>query len=173
MAVKNKSNYQSFQSSKGGRMTAIYFDMIDSKAWSELTGNDIKLYINMLRKYTATYNRGVLEKSNRDNIEMHREQYTKFMTKPTFEACIDHLIELGFVKVIEYKYQSGSRTVLIYGFNDMWRHYGSNKFHIKEEWRRAPNRNKEASKNISRGKKTTTTEVKNLPREHENSNFSR
>lgn len=140
MAVKKKSNYQSFQSSGGGRMAAIYFDMIDSNAWKELTGNDIKLYIQMLKKYTATYSKGMLISSNKDNIEMHRAQYTKFMSKPTFETCIDHLIELGFVKVIEYKPQSGSRTLLIYGFNDMWKHYGTNKFYIKDSWRRAKNR---------------------------------
>lgn len=138
--AKRKSNYQSFQSSKGGRMVAIYFDMMESKAWAELSGNDIKLYLHMLKKYTAKFDKGILIKSNKEDICMTRDEYTKFMAKNTFEKGIDKLINLGFVKVMEYQYKCGIRKLIIYGFSDMWQYYGTNKFHIKDCWKRSINR---------------------------------
>lgn len=140
---RNNSNYQRFQSAKGGRMAALYFDMLDSKAWGALTGNDIKVYLYMLRKYTARFERGQLVKSNKDDISCTRTEYEKQlnMTHNTFEKCIDHLIELGFVRVIEYKYPRGEvGKLIIYGFSDMWQKYGTDEFYIKNAYKRYCNR---------------------------------
>lgn len=144
MLNKRKQNYQSFQSSSGGRLIALYFDMIDSKAWSELKGNDIKAYLYMLRKYTANYTKGMLVSCNRDDISIPKDEYLgkdkkqpwiMKMAQATFMNSIDHLINLGFIKVIRNGY--ASRECNIYGFNDMWKKYGTKDFHIKNKWRRA------------------------------------
>jgi hypothetical protein len=149
MAKSKKQNYQSFQSAKGGRLAAVYFDMMESKAWEELSGNDIKLYLYMLKKYSAKYFKGILVESNKDNISLPKKEYLgqdetqKWIIKigrSTFTSSIDHLIELGFVKVVEYKPKGGDTKLIIYGFNDMWQYYGTNKFAIKDEWRRTNKR---------------------------------
>ncbi|ADK13133.1 hypothetical protein LAbrini_10740 [Clostridium autoethanogenum] len=138
--LRKKTNFQSFQSSKGGRMIPLYFDMFDSEAWQSLSANAIKLYLHMLRKYAAKYVKGELLRCNKDNISMPRSEYLKFMAKNTFEKCVDELIDYGFIRIVEYKPMAGSRKVIIYGFNDMWKKYGTDKFHVKEEWKRAKHR---------------------------------
>lgn len=145
--LKKKQNFQSFQSNNGGRLIALYFDMIDSKAWSELKGNDIKVYLYMLRKYTASYTKGMLVSCNKDNISIPKNEYLGKdkkqswiikMNQTTFMNSLDHLIELGFIKVVRNGYNS--RECNIYGFSDMWKKYGTKDFTIKDEWRRAPKR---------------------------------
>ncbi|KAA8673388.1 hypothetical protein [Clostridium sp. HV4-5-A1G] len=144
---KKKQNFQSFQSSKGGRFMPIYFDMVDSKAWSELKSNDIKVYLYMLRKYTAKYDKHILISSNKDNISVPKDEYlgkhkkqswSIKMNQTTFMNCIDHLIDLGFIKVVRDGY--ASRECNIYGFSDMWKKYGTKDFYIKNDWKRAARR---------------------------------
>jgi hypothetical protein len=144
---KKKQNFQSFQSNRGGRLIALYFDMMDSKAWSELKGNDIKVYLYMLRKYTANYKKGMLVSCNKDNISIPKNEYLGKdkkqpwiikMNQTTFMNSLDHLIDLGFIKVVRNGYSS--RECNIYGFNDMWKKYGTEKFFIKDEWKRSSNR---------------------------------
>lgn len=143
MSKKPLQQYRPFQSNKGGHFVTLYDDMLDSKAWEQLTANDIKLYLAMLKKFRIKYVNGMVDKSNEDNVEMTKEQYLEIMGRGTFEKCIDHLIDIGFIKVIQYKYANGNRKTLIYGFNDIWRYYGTDKFKIKSEWKRLCNRNKE------------------------------
>jgi hypothetical protein len=140
---KKRQNYQSFQSINGGRLIALYFDMLDSEAWRELKGNDIKVYMYMLRKYTASYTKGMLVNCNKDNISIPKNEYLgKDKKQPwimkigrsTFINAIDNLIDLGFIKVVKSGY--AARECNIYGFNDMWKFYGTDKFYIKNEWRR-------------------------------------
>lgn len=138
--LNKRCNFQNFQSSKGGRLVPLYFDMLDSKVWQSLSASAIKLYLKMLRKYTAKYTKGLLVYCNKDNISMPRSEYLEFMAKNTFEKCIDELINYGFVRVVEYKIMAGSRKVIIYGFNDMWKKYGTKEFVIKEEWKRSKNK---------------------------------
>jgi len=145
--AKKRQNYQKFQSTKGGRMDAIYFDMMESKAWGELSGNDIKLYLYMLKKYSANYVKYVYINSNKNNISIPKKEYlgldesqlwTIKMGMSTFQNSIDNLIKLGFVKVVEYRY--ATRECNIYGFSDMWSYYGTEKFVIKNEWKRGVSR---------------------------------
>jgi hypothetical protein len=134
MARKKKSN-ESFQTGKvNGRFSMLYWDMYDSAAWQELTAKDIQLYLHMLRKYQRINTNGIIHGSNKDNISVTEKDYLKFMAKETFWKSIDHLIELGFVKLIRNGY--ASRECNIYGFNDEWQRYGTEAFHIKNEWLR-------------------------------------
>jgi hypothetical protein len=137
---KKKQNFQSFQSSKGGRFIPIYFDMVCSKAWEILSGNSFKLYVYMLSKYKVKYINGQIDYCNKDNISITRSEYSKFMAKNTFERCIDELIDHGFIRVNEYKSMGGSRKLIIYAFNDEWQKYGTEEFNIKNDWKRAKNR---------------------------------
>ena len=138
--AKKKQNFQSFQTYRGGRFISIYFDMLTSKAWEDLNGNSIKLYLYMLSKYKVKYVKGEVDYCNKEDISIVRSEYSKFMAKNTFEKCIDELIDHGFVKVNEYKSMGGSRKLIIYGFNDVWRKYGTESFAIKDEWKRSKNR---------------------------------
>lgn len=138
--AKGKNNFQSFQSNNGNRFMPIYFDMVTSDAWQDLSGNAIKLYLYMLSKYKVKYVKSQVDYCNKHDISIIRSEYSKFMAKNTFEKCIDELIDHGFIKVVEYKHMGGSRKVIIYGFNDMWQKYGTKSFLIKEEWKRSINR---------------------------------
>lgn len=140
MARNKKQIYEDFQASKPTNFMVIYWDMYDSKAWSELTAKDIQLYMHMLRKYHRKVTSGMIYDSNKDNISVTETTtknsigYSEFMAKETFWKSIDHLIELGFIKLIRNGYST--RQCNIYGFSDMWQKYGTKEFHIKPEWLR-------------------------------------
>ena len=135
MAKKKTITKESFESGNGSsNFIAIYHDMYDSKAYQELTAHDIQLYMAMRRKYSRKVTKGQIWDSNKDNISMPAKEYRKMMHQATFEKCIDHLIELGFIKLVENRYKV--RKCNIYGFSDMWQKYGTKEFHIKPEWRR-------------------------------------
>lgn len=112
----------------------LFWDMYDSAAWQELTAKDIQLYLHMLRKYQRKSTNGIIHESNKDNISVTGKDYLKLMAPITFRKCIDHLIELGFIKLIRNGYDA--KQCNIYGFNDEWQRYGTKDFHIKNEWLR-------------------------------------
>lgn len=134
MARKKKQIYESFQTSQPTNFMMIYWDMMDSKAWKELTAHDIQLYIHMLRKYHRKVSKRTIYDSNKDNISIPKKEYKELMHQSTFEKSIDHLIELGFIKLIENRYNV--RKCNIYGFCDMWQNYGTNDFNINPLHRR-------------------------------------
>lgn len=142
--AKKKIVYESFQTGRPtGNFMMLYWDMLDSKAWQELTGNEIQLYLYMLRKYQRKNSNGIIYETNSENISAPENTtkgntgYSEFMNKRMFWKCIDHLIELGFVKLVENRY--ATRQANIYGFNDMWQKYGTKEFYIKSEWLRTDN----------------------------------
>ena len=135
---KNKAN--SFQSGNRERFMQIFHDMYHSKAWQELTHADIRLYLHMLSKYQpkTTMKRGPLKgktlPGNENNISVPRSEYIKFMHPTTFRKSIDHLIDLGFVKLVESRHDI--RKCTIYGFSDAWQRYGKEDFYIDPKHRR-------------------------------------
>ena len=148
--AKRKSNTLPYQTTKeGDRLLPIYWDMLESKAWGELSGNDIKLYLYMAKKVSTKWYMNRMISTNKDNICVPRKEYRgedetqKWIIKigiGTFNDCIDNLINLGFVKVEGYKFMQGSKKLIIYGMNEMWSSYGQDKFKIKEHWKRVNNR---------------------------------
>lgn len=138
--AKRKQNFQSFQSSKGGRFITIYFDMINSMAWQQLSGNSIKLYLYMLSKYNVKYVNNQIDYCNKNDISVPKSEYSKLMSNHTFQKCIDELIDYGFIRVVKYKPITGARKVIIYAFNNMWQKYGTKDFVIKDEWKRSNNK---------------------------------
>lgn len=133
--AKKKPIYETFQTARpNGNFMMLYFDMLDSEAWQELTAHEIQLYLYMLRKYQRKVTKGQIWNSNKDNISIPKKEYRELMHQSTFEKSIDHLIELGFILLIENRYKT--RQCHIYGFCDMWQKYGTKDFHIKPEYKR-------------------------------------
>lgn len=138
--TKRKQNYRPCQSNKGGHFLALFDDMVESAAWKKLTANETVLYINIAIKLKVNYTKdNQVIKTNEDDITMVKKEYLKLMHPTTFEKSIDHLIDLGFIKVVESRYAQHKSTK--YGLNYMWKHYGNDVFNIKNEWKRVNNRN--------------------------------
>lgn len=139
MARKKKFTNESFESAKsGGQFVALFFDMLDSEAWNDLTPHAKDLYLRMRRKYTRKVSSGVMIDSNKDNISMANKEYLQFTHQQTFYKSIDQLIENGFVKVV----RNGrfTRQCNIYGFVDKWQEYGVEGYKIPANWKRFPNK---------------------------------
>ena len=143
---------ESFETSqcRSYNFIALYHDMTGSKAWKKLTGKDIQLYIQMRQKHQRRVTKGVIHDSNANNISMPKAEYLQFMQQRTFEKCIDHLIELGFVKTVKNRYDT--RECNIYGFSDMWKKYGTKDFVIRPEYRRTLKQQLEAKKKEQKNK---------------------
>lgn len=102
------------------RHVRISMNMMESKAWKELTAHSVLLYLHMKTKYTG---------NNEDNIMFKQEEGEKLMARNTFTKSIDQLIDLGFIRLVEHHVHT--RFANIYGFHNMWQYYGSDKFNIK------------------------------------------
>lgn len=137
MARKRKFTNESFETGKpNGNFMMIYFDMLDSKAWDDLTPYAKDLYLRMRRKYTRKVSSGYIVESNKDNISMPNKEYMEFMHQRMFYKSIDQLIENGFVRMI----RNGrfTKQCNIYGFVDKWQEYGKESYEIPISWKRAP-----------------------------------
>lgn len=142
MSKKDKrrnNNWQPCQSISGGKFIPIYEDMIKSEAGKVLIkdAKAFQLYFLMASKYKPIYINKVFISDNVDNISMTQEEAKEYMTKRTFCKCIDKLINLGFIKLIKSGY--AERECNIYGLNDMWKLYDTDKFNIKNKWKRICN----------------------------------
>lgn len=133
---KKRIANESFETSQARTVNfvALYYDMLDSPAWAKLTAKDKDLYLRLRRKYQRKVTKGIVHESNRNDISMPKAEYRSFMHQETFEKSIDRLIELGFVKLVQNRYET--RECNIYGFSDMWQNYGTKDFKIKPEHRR-------------------------------------
>lgn len=133
-----KITFEEFETSGKNNFAAIYFDMLKSKAWNELSGNAVKVYMIMRSKYSRKVQHGYIVDSNKDDISISYKETG--LTQHTFEKSIDQLIDLGFIKVNEYKAQGGFKKLIIYGFSNQWKHYNTAKFKIEDKWKRMCNR---------------------------------
>ncbi|MEW6183049.1 MAG: hypothetical protein AB1500_07715 [Bacillota bacterium] len=149
MAKRRKTSIDGFETYPGnpGNFISLYFKMIDSLAWQQLTARDIQLYIMLRRKYQRKVVKGKVEQSNKNDISMPKSEYLKVMNQRMFEKSIDHLIELGFVYLVENNY--AERKCNIYGLSDYWTLYGKPEFNVKPEHRRTLKQRIEAEENES------------------------
>ncbi|WP_160676749.1 hypothetical protein [Clostridium sp. C8-1-8] len=144
MVKKKKKIYESFETWGKSNFISIYIDMINSKAWKELNAYDITLYVYFKSKFHRKVLNGIVENSNKDNITFPKKTYGSkldeigyedIMNQRTFFNSIDKLIELGFIRVVQHRWTIREST--IYGFSDMWKNYGTEKFMIYKKDRRA------------------------------------
>lgn len=163
MARKNKKIYESFETRGNSNFICLYIDMITSEAWKELNAYDIKLYLYFKTKFHRKVINGIIENSNKDNITFPKKTYgskldeigyEEIMNQRTFFNSIDKLIELGFIRVVQHRWNIREST--IYGFSDMWKNYGTEKFKISNKDRRAKGIISEEHKDaISKGTKNS------------------
>lgn len=155
MARKSKKIHQNFESRHdNGKFTKICDDMIQSKAWKQLTVSQIGLYFILKTKFTrhkdGTY--------NTLDISMPRSEWSQmYGRKTTFDKDIDALIEYGFIKVVLYR--GNQRECTIYGFSDKWQLYGQDLFKIHPYERRPKDTLSEEHKKAI-GKKAKETNAK-------------
>lgn len=101
-------------------------NMMESKAWKELSVYSKVLYVEMKNKYTG---------SNDNDISFTYKEALEIMNARTFTKSVDQLIEFGFIKLVEQNWTT--RRPNIYGFNDQWKLYGTNNINVKPRKKRA------------------------------------
>ncbi len=112
----------------------IYEDMEDSRAWNALSGNAIKLYMKLKRQLQRRVYKKSIATSNATDISMPRSIYQEIMSISAFERSMDELIDLGFIKTMNNRYDT--RESNIYGFSDMWKRWGASSFKVEPKHRR-------------------------------------
>lgn len=165
MGKSKKVNFESFETRGGSYFISIYPDMLNCEAWKKLNAHDIKLYLYFKAKYHRKVSNGIIVNSNRNDITFPKKTYgskldeigyEEIMNQRTFFKSIDNLIELGFIRVIQNRWTT--REATIYGFSDMWKHYGTERFKISHRDRRAKGRiSEEHKKAISMGTKKSNS----------------
>ena len=138
MASKRKltSRHYAFESfnsiGKGYKFTKICDDMMNSKAWKQLSMRQRGLYLE-LKKGFVTKNGG--ETHNQDELYIYYKNYKReYGSKNTLFNDVDALIENGFIRVIHNG--KTARLPNIYGFWDMWKKYGNDDFFIHPSHKR-------------------------------------
>jgi hypothetical protein len=114
-----------------GKHVRITNNMMESKAWKQLTPHAVQLYLYMKSKYN---------KNNENDISCTYAEGEKLMSKLTFTKALDQLIEHGFIKVIRQSWTS--RECNIYGFHFMWQNFGTDKFTVRPRKKRQSNTEK-------------------------------
>lgn len=104
--------------------------MIKEDVWKELSLIERALYYEFKAKFTV-FKDGT---DNANNISMPKSEYTQFMNERTFIKSVDNLIEHGFIRVVENRWNT--RECTIYGFSKQWRYYGTDKFNVTDSDRR-------------------------------------
>ncbi|MFC5531021.1 hypothetical protein [Cohnella yongneupensis] len=132
MAKKKKYkdySFKPFELSPGKRHNhaRITYDMMDSKAWNQLSIYAIGLYLAMKKKFNG---------GNEHDISFTYAEGQKLMAKKTFTKALDQLIEVG---LIDLNYQGRYvREPNIYGFSCRWQQYGTDSFVAKQRRKRVP-----------------------------------
>lgn len=125
MPKARKRTFEDFETS-GSNYVALYWDMMDSKAWQSLTPHEITLYLYMRRKYIRKIaSNGQTMSSNKDDISVTEQEIrnNKLMNINTFWKCIDGLIEKGFIVLKHRGSRLDSVKCNIYEFHFGWKKY--------------------------------------------------
>ena len=103
-------------------------NMMESKAWKELSVHSKVLYMELKARYTG---------SNENDLNLTYSEGEKLMNRLTFRKSIDQLIELGFIRMIQQSWTT--RECNIYGLHSMWQLYGTKNFVVKPRIKRSKN----------------------------------
>jgi len=122
--MKRKASYR-FKPFEGktenGRHLRITLNMMESKAWSELSSYAIQAYLLLKIKFTG---------DNQDNLSLTYKEGLQVMTKARFTKAIDELIEYGFIVIV--KHRPNTRECNVYGLSDMWQNYETPAFSVEK-----------------------------------------
>lgn len=126
--MKDKSQYdfKPHESTvkKCKRYLRITNNMMESKAWENLTCHAMALFMHIKIKYNFT---------NDDNISFTYVEGKKLMDKKTFTKAIDKLIDNGFIYIVK---QGLLKECSIYGFSKEWQYYDTTAFKVKSRVKR-------------------------------------
>lgn len=132
---KKRPPYQkkSFESTGVSSDTSanIYMSMLMSPAWAQLSAQQKTLYLYCKAQYY-----GEKQKPEDDALcfTMNQSKWCglyKLYQKSNasgFYRDISKLIEFGFIRCVSCG--STTRTKSVYGFSDMWQHYGTEAFNV-------------------------------------------
>lgn len=97
----------------------LFHELIDSKAWQELSCYARTVYIEIHRKYNGR---------NNSNLFYTYREAGKLMHKSTFTKALRELVDHGLIDII----RSGGlyRKSNIFGLSDRWKFYGQENFKI-------------------------------------------
>lgn len=121
MSRTKKATHQSFEGSDArGQFTKITRDMMQSRAWKDLSLRQRGLYLHLKSKYTQKVTHGIVESSNRDNISLpYSEWYPAlYGDYRTFNADIHKLEDHGFIRYV--RYGKALHQCNLYGFTGDW-----------------------------------------------------
>lgn len=132
---KNRPPYQkkSFESTGVSSDTSanIYMSMLLSSAWCELSAQQQRLYMYCKAQYYAQKDK---PGGNPEYFTMNQSKWCdmyglyKKNNAAAFYRDMEALIEYGFIRCVECG--STTRTKSVYGFSDMWQHYGTEAFNV-------------------------------------------
>jgi hypothetical protein len=102
---------------KGPPFVRIFHELIDSKAWKELSCYARAVYIEIYRKYNG---------SNNDNLSYTYREASKIMHRLTFTKALRELVNNGLIDII----RSGGlhKKCNIFGLSDRWKFYDQENF---------------------------------------------
>ena len=124
--IKKKATFQRWESRTGNdKYYRICQSMFTSAPWLDLSIYAHEVYSLMKQKYTRNDSKGT---DNKDDISLTYTETNAVMNKKTFTKALDELIEHGFIELIILG--RIVRKTNIYGFSEMWKHYGTSNFHI-------------------------------------------
>jgi len=97
----------------------LFNELIDSKAWQELSCYARTVYIEIHRKYNG---------SNNDNLTYTYREAKKIMDRRTFTKALEELVNNGLINII----CSGGlyRKPNIFGLSERWKAYGQENFKL-------------------------------------------
>jgi len=115
----------------------IEAELLDAKAFQELTRRDLDVYFLFLRKRQVK-NLGQGQGKRREKVVLnngqiifpYREAEEALRMKPgSFTRCLDHLIELGFIEIARPGgFCAGANEPALYTISERWRKYGKPDF---------------------------------------------
>jgi DNA-binding transcriptional ArsR family regulator len=97
----------------------VWHELIDSKAWKELSCHARAVYIEIGRKYNG---------GNNGNLSYTYREARNLMHKSTFTKALRELVNHGLIDII----RSGGlyRKCNIFGLSDRWKLYGQENFKL-------------------------------------------
>ena len=103
-----------------GQYYPLIYQMIDSLAWHNLSGNSIMVFLQLMRKRTGY---------NDSDLSLTYKEMEGRISRATLRKCFIELVEKGFIDMMR---QGGlEKQCNIYGISERWRYYGTDKFELK------------------------------------------
>ena len=103
-----------------GQFTKITRDMMQSRAWKDLSLRQQGLYLHLKAKYTQKSTHGIVESTNRDDISLPKAEWSPklYGDYRTFAEDIQKLEDNGFIRTT--RYGKALHQCNLYGFTDDW-----------------------------------------------------